>query len=75
MINTALLDENTISTIESFTKTTQAHSKTNKNGNSLRMGLELKMLKIVGMQEFEKRYSYISERIEEILQNIKVKKH
>lgn len=73
MINKTLLDAETIETLNKFSQVTQEHNKKNKNGNSLRMGLELKMFNIVGMQTFQKKYDYINVRIEEILQNIKVR--
>jgi hypothetical protein len=75
MINISSLDQDTISEIESFSTFTQRDVKNNKNGNSLRMGLELKMFKIAGEDEFKERYPYISEKIEQILHNIKVRKH
>lgn len=74
MINIGLLDAESINEIEKFSAITQAHNKMNKNGNSLRMELELKMFNISDIQTFQNKYNYISDRIEEILRNIKVKK-
>lgn len=73
MVNKLNISDDLKKTLENFSNFSKINNNTLKNGNSLRMELELSVYDKLGPTEFEKQFPTITKQIDTILSNIRVK--
>lgn len=75
MINIEKLSDGNINKLNHFTKNCSKPSGISKNGNSLKLELELKLYDLAEPEEYHDNLDYIHTKIDKIHDNIKITKN